>query len=109
MTVRICLWPNITAPSISDSESSWASDSTINTASAVPATTRSSLEFGIESISGLSTYSPSMKPTRAAPIGPMKGMPEMVSAAEAATKATTSGSFSMSWLSTVTISWVSFL
>jgi hypothetical protein len=34
------------------------------------------------------------KPTRAPPIGPMKGAPESVSAAEAATIATMSGSFS---------------
>ena len=78
-------WPNITAPSMMSSDSSLASDSTISTASAVPATTRSSLVSAISSSVGLSTYSPSMKPTRAAPIGPMKGTPESVSAAEAAT------------------------
>ena len=39
------LWPNITAPSMSSSDSSLASDSTISTASPVPATTRSSFEF----------------------------------------------------------------
>ena len=43
---------------------------------------------------GLSTYSLLTKPTRAAPIGPMKGTPDSVSAAEAATMATISGSFS---------------
>jgi hypothetical protein len=37
-----------------------------------------------------------LKPTRAAPIGPMKGTPEMVSAAEAAIIATISGSLSPS-------------
>ena len=36
-----------------------------------------------------------------APTGPMKGMPEIVSAAEAPTSATTSGSFSRSCDSTV--------
>ena len=36
------------------------------------------------------------KATRAAPIGPMKGTPEMVSAADAATIARMSGSFSPS-------------
>ena len=41
-------------------ESSWASDSTIITASRVPATTRSSLEFDMSSIGGLSLYSPSI-------------------------------------------------
>ena len=35
-------WPNVTAPSMTSSDSSWASDSTISTPSAVPATTRSS-------------------------------------------------------------------
>ena len=34
-------------------------------------------------------------------------MPEMVSAAEAPIRATTSGSFSRSWLSTVQTTWVS--
>ena len=37
-------WPNMTAPSMTSSESSLASDSTISTASAVPATTRSSVD-----------------------------------------------------------------
>ena len=37
-----CRWPNITAPSMISSDSSFASDSTIITASCVPATTRSS-------------------------------------------------------------------
>jgi hypothetical protein len=39
----------------------------------------------------------------------MNGRPEIVSAAEAATIATMSGSFSMSCDSTVTMTWVSFL
>ena len=65
--------------------SSLASDSTISTASAVPATTRSSWVSTISSSVGLSTYSSLTKPTRAAPIGPLKGAPDSVSAAEAAT------------------------
>ena len=40
----ICSWPNTTAPSITSSDRLFASDSTISTASAVPATTRSSFE-----------------------------------------------------------------
>src|SRR6516225_5579955 len=100
-------WPNITAPSITSSLSSFASDSTINTASCVPATTRSSWLSVISSSSGLSTYSLLTKPTRAAPIGPMKGAPESVNAAEAAIIARTSGSFSRSCDSVVTITWVS--
>ena len=53
-----CRWPNITAPSMMSSDSSFASDSTISTASCVPATTRSSWLSAISSIVGLSTYSP---------------------------------------------------
>ena len=45
-----CLWPNITAPSITSSESSLASDSTISTASWVPATTRSRLDSSLVSV-----------------------------------------------------------
>ena len=41
-----CRWPNMTAPSMMSSGSSLASDSTISTASAVPATTRSSSRLG---------------------------------------------------------------
>jgi len=47
------LWPNITAPSMISSESSLASDSTISTPSPVPATTRSSDDFGRSSVFGL--------------------------------------------------------
>ena len=49
-----------------------------------------------------------LEPTRQPAIGPRKGMPEIVRAAEAPTMATTSGSFSRSWLSTVQMTWVSF-
>ena len=107
ITGCMCLWPNMTAPSMTSSGSSLASDSTISTASWVPATTRSSLLSAISSTCGLSTYSLLMKPTRAAPIGPMKGAPDSVSAAEAATIARMSGSFSRSCDSVVTITWVS--
>ena len=102
-----CRWPNITAPSMMSSDSSLASDSTISTASCVPATTRSSWLSDISSICGLSTYSLLMKPTRAPPTGPMNGAPESVSAAEAATIATMSGSFSRSCDSVVMMTWVS--
>ena len=40
----ICWWPNTTAPSITSSDSSLASDSTISTAASVPATTRFSCD-----------------------------------------------------------------
>ena len=89
-----CRCPNITAPSMISSDSSLASDSTISTASWVPATTRSSWVSFISSIVGLSTYSLLLKPTRAPPIGPMNGAPLSVSAADVATIATMSGSFS---------------
>ncbi len=69
---------NITAPSISSSESSLASDSTIITASCVPATTRSSRPSATWALVGLRMYSPSLKLTRAEAIGPMNGTPEMV-------------------------------
>ena len=102
-------WPNITASSICFSGSSLASDSTIITASPVPATTRSRSLLAISSIIGLSTNWPSTRPTRAAAIGPRNGTPDSVSAADAATMPTMSGSFSMSCDSTVTTTCVSFL
>ena len=63
----------------------------------------------MSSTDGFSTYFPFEKPTRAAPIGPMKGTPEMVSAAEAAIIATMSGSLTRSWDSTVAMTSTSFL
>ena len=89
------------------SDSSLASDSTISTASWVPATTRSSADSLTSSTLGLSFSSPPIMATRAAPIGPMKGMPERVRAADVATMARMSGSFSRSCASTVTTTWVS--
>jgi hypothetical protein len=92
---------------MTSSDSSLASDSTISTPSAVPATTRSSFEVLISSTIGLSLYWPSKYPTRAAPMGPWNGTPESVSAAEAPIIATMSGSFSRSCDSTVATTWVS--
>ena len=89
-------WPAITAFSMISSDSSWASDSTISTASAVPATTRSSDESFISSTVAFTLTSPLMTPTRAAPIGPMNGTPERVSAAEEAIIARMSESVSRS-------------
>ena len=102
-------WPCITAPSITSSVSSPAWDSTIKTASPVPATTRSRLLSFISSSVGFKIYSPLANPTRAAPIGPRNGTPEIVRAAETATIATISLSFSRSWLRTVAMTCVSFL
>ena len=100
-------WPKVTAPSIASSDSSLASDSTISTPSVVPATTRSSLDCFTWSMVGFSTYCPSIMPTRAAPTGPMNGMPDSVRAAEQPIRATMSGSLSMSWDRTVAITWTS--
>ena len=50
ITACCCWWPNTTAPSITSSGNSLASDSTISTAASVPATTRFELrrrEFGL--------------------------------------------------------------
>ena len=58
MTVRPALWPKVTAPSITSSESSLASDSTISTALAVPATTSSSSEVFSWVAVGLRMYWP---------------------------------------------------
>ena len=67
-------WPNITAPSMISSVSSAASDSTISTASCVPATTRSSLLSFISSMRRVEhVFALGEKPTRAPPIGPMNG------------------------------------
>ena len=76
------------------SVSSFASDSTISTAASVPATTRSSAPVTSSVLVGLSTYWPFSQPTRAAPIGPLNGMPESASAAEAPIIAGMSGSTS---------------
>ena len=58
MTGWNAAWPAITAFSMMSSDSSWASDSTISTASAVPATTRSSDESFISSTVGFTLISP---------------------------------------------------
>ena len=96
MTCEKLSWPNVTAPNISSSDNSFASDSTIRTASFVPATTRSRSEFSISTLVGFKIYLPSLKPTLAAPIGPINGTPDKVKAAEQAIIETISGSFSLS-------------
>ena len=89
--------PKLTAPSIISSDNSIASDSTIKTAESVPATTRSNLHSSFNcSFVGFRTYSSFMKPTLAAAIGPIKGTPDRVNAAETAIMETISGSFSPS-------------
>src|SRR4030081_3691151 len=68
-----CRCPNMTAPSMMSSLSSLASDSTISTASAVPATTRSSWVSTISSSVGLSTYSSLNEPDRGRADRPLEG------------------------------------
>ena len=58
ITACISLWPYTTAPSITSSGRIWASDSTISTACAVPATTKSSCDLASWVLVGFSTYSP---------------------------------------------------
>ncbi len=90
----ICSWPNVTAPSMTSSFRPAASDSTISTPSAVPATTRSSCDSPSWVAVGFKMYLPSLYPTRTAPMGPMNGRPEMASAAEAPSREAMSGSTS---------------
>ncbi len=72
------------------------SDSTIKTASFVPATTRSNFEFSNSFFDGFKTYFPSIKPTLDAPTGPMNGIPDIAKAADDATIDNMSASFSLS-------------
>ena len=88
--------PNLTASSICFSDKPDASDSTIKTASAVPATTSSRLELTICSLVGFNIKFPSIIPTFAAATGPIKGIPDIAKAAELAINAKTSGSLSLS-------------
>ena len=60
ITACICSWPNTTAPNITSSGNSFASDSTIITAVAVAATTKSSSVSFICVADGLMMYSPSI-------------------------------------------------
>ena len=58
ITGFISLRPNSTAPNITSSDNSFASDSTISTACSVPATTKLSSVSTSSVVVGLSTYSP---------------------------------------------------
>ena len=60
MTGCMPRWPNITAPSITSSDNSEASDSTISTPSRVPATTKFKSDEAISSSGVFNTYSPPM-------------------------------------------------
>ena len=93
--------PNLTADNICSSVRPLASDSTIKTASLVPATTNSNDEFCKISFVGFKTNLLSTNPTFEAATGPINGRPEILSAAELAIKDNTSGSFSLSYEITV--------
>ena len=84
-----------------------ASDSTINTALSVPATTKSKRLCFCSAIVGFNTNWLSIKPTRAAPIGPLKGTPDKVNAAEAPIIATKSGLICGFTETTVATTWIS--
>ena len=84
--------PNLTASNIIFSDKPEVSDSTIKTASLVPATTRFKFDCSISSLVGLDINLPSIYPTLEAPTGPWKGIPEIAKAAEQAIIANTSGS-----------------
>ena len=83
------------ASAITSSVRSLAPASTIMIASRVPETTRSSSDSSSWLYVGLTTNSPSMRPTRTAPTGPRNGISLMVSAADAAIVPMMSGSFSL--------------
>ena len=76
------LCPNLTAFNISSSVKPFVSDSTINTASLVPATTKSNFDSFSCSFEGFKTYLSFIYPTLDAATGPLKGSPEIASAAE---------------------------
>ena len=102
-------WPNLTADNIWSSVKPLASDSTISTASFVPATISSNEDSWRSSFVGFNTNSLFIYPTFEAATGPIKGKPEMLSAAELAISDKTSGSFSLSYEITVASTCVSFL
>ena len=60
------------------------SDSTIRTASFVPATTKSNSESSNSFGEGFNKYFPSLYPTLLAAIGPWKGSPDIANAADEA-------------------------
>ena len=77
-------WPNRMASAMTSSGRRLAPASTIMIASRVPATIRSSSESLSWLKVGLTTNSPSIRPTRTDAIGPLNGISLIVSAADAA-------------------------
>ena len=86
-----------------------ASPSTITIVWSLPDTTISISDSSICVLVGLTTNSPSSLPTLTVAIGPLNGMSEIISAAEAPTPANVSAIFSPSLDITVMITCVSFL
>ena len=83
--------------------------STIIIASFVPDTVILSLDFSLCAIVGFIIYSPSTYPTLTDPVGPLKGISEIVSAIEEPIIASISGWLSCSTDNAVAITWTSFL
>ena len=79
------------APSITSSDTSFISPSTIRMLSIVPPTMMSRSTSCICENVGLMTYSPAMRATRTSEMGPPNGMSDTASAAEAARPASASG------------------
>ena len=74
----------MTASNITFSVNPDVSDSTMRTASLVPATTKSNSEFFNSSTEGFNKYFPSLYPTLLAAMGPKNGSPDIAKAAEEA-------------------------
>ena len=97
----IASWAIASASRMTSSAICLAPASTIVIASGEPQTIRSRLEVSISGSVGLSTSSPSMRPTRTAATGPRKGSGDSISAAEAPLIASTSCAATKSAESTV--------
>ena len=91
------------ASSISCSLTCFAPASTMRIASFVPETVRCILDFSLSSSVGLMIYLPSTIATRQEPVGPWKGMSEMLSAIDEPSIAIGSGATSGSTESAVAI------
>ena len=91
------------APTITSSETSFASPSTIATANSVPATTISSSDLSSSSAEGNTTYFPSIYPTCTPATIPSKGIGEIFNASDDAIIPQMSGGLSGSADRTVTI------
>ena len=93
----------------SSSVMSFASPSTITMVCSFPDTIISISESSICDRVGLMTNSPSIRPTRTVAIGPLKGISEIINAADAPKPASVSAIFSPSLDNTVIMTCVSHL